>query len=133
VLTDGSVVTRRRQGVVGEHRWGPEEALGKKSGGGAHRGGRATVGRQEVVGVAALNGGGVTPVVVDEGGWVLELERDPGVRRWRPIEGKSSSEGAHRRGVNGGDSRTESGVEEGLRWWKTGEEDAWAMGMNVRR
>jgi hypothetical protein len=24
-------------------------------------------------------------------------------------------------------------MEEGLRWWKTGEEDSWAMGMKVRR
>jgi hypothetical protein len=27
----------------------------------------------------------------------------------------------------------ESGVEEGLQWQKTGEEDAWAMGMKARR
>jgi hypothetical protein len=110
VLTDGSVVTRRRQGVAGEHRWGPEEALGKKSGDGAHRGGRTTVGRQEVVGVAALNGGGVTPVVVDEGGWVLELERDPGVRRWRPLREKAAQ-----RALTGG-GRTAATLERSPAW-----------------
>jgi hypothetical protein len=39
-----------------------------------------------------FNGGGVAPVVIDEGGCVLQLEGDPGVRRRRSIEGKSSSE-----------------------------------------
>jgi hypothetical protein len=34
-------------------------------------------------------------------------------------------------GADGGDARTESGVEEGLRWRETGE-DAWAMGTSVR-
>jgi hypothetical protein len=80
-----------------------------------------------------FNGGGVAPVVVDEGGWVLQLEGDSGVRRRRSIEGKSSSEGRSPEGANDGDARTESGAEEGLRWRKTGEEDAWAMGMNARR
>jgi hypothetical protein len=46
--------------------------------------------------------------------------------KWR------SSAGAHRRGADGGDARTESGVEEGLRWRKTDEEDAWAMGTKAR-
>jgi hypothetical protein len=32
--------------------------------------------------------------------------------------------GAHRRGPDGGDARTVSDAEEGLRWWKTGEVDA---------
>jgi hypothetical protein len=54
VLTGGSAVARRRQGVAGEHRRG-----------------RATVGQREVAGAAAFNGGRVAPVVVDEGGWVL--------------------------------------------------------------
>jgi hypothetical protein len=39
------------------------------------------------------------------------------------IEEWSSSEGA-----DGGDARTESGAEEGLRWCKTGEVNAWVMG-----
>jgi hypothetical protein len=56
-----------------------------------------------------------------------------GVRRRRLIEEWSSSEGAHRKGADGGDTRTESGVEEGLRFQKTGKVDAWAMGTSVRR
>jgi hypothetical protein len=51
-----------------------------------------------------------------------------GVRRRRSIEERSSSEGAHRKGADGGDARMESGAEEGLRWWKAGEVDAWAVG-----
>jgi hypothetical protein len=50
------------------------------------------------------------------------------VRRWRSIEEWSSSEGALTGGANGGDARMESGAEEGLRWWKIGEVDAWEMG-----
>jgi hypothetical protein len=131
-LADGSTVAGRRQGVAGEHRWGPGEAPGKKSGDGAHRGGRATVRRRKMAGAAAFNGGGVALVVVDEGGWVLQLERDPGVRRRWSIEGKSSSEGRSPEGVNNEDARMKPVLEEGLRWRKTGEEDAWAMGTSVR-
>jgi hypothetical protein len=83
--------------------------------------------------VAVFNGGGVAPVVVDEGDWVLQLKGDPGVRNRGPSEGRSSSKGhSPEGGVDGSDARTESGVEEGLRWWKIGEVDAWAMGMSVR-
>jgi hypothetical protein len=94
----GSAVACLWQGVAGEHRWGPGVAPGEKSEDGAHRGGRATMGRREVAGAAVFNDGGVAPVVVNEGGGVLQLEGDPGVRRRRSIEGRSSSEGAHWRG-----------------------------------
>jgi hypothetical protein len=104
-------VAQRQHGVAGEHRWGPWEASGKKSGDGAHRGGRVMVGRREVADAAAFNGGGVAPVVIDEGGWVLQLEGDPVVRRRRSIQGKNSSEGRSPEGANGGDARTESGAE----------------------
>jgi hypothetical protein len=66
---------------------------GKKSGDGAHRDGRVTVGRREAAGAMVFNGGGVAPVVVDVRGGVLQLKRDPGVRRQRSIEGKNNSEG----------------------------------------
>jgi hypothetical protein len=66
------------------------------------------VGRREVAGAAAFNGGGVAPMVVDQGGWVLQLGGDPGVRRRRSIEGKCSSEGRSPEGANSGDTRTES-------------------------
>jgi hypothetical protein len=46
------------------------------------------------------------------------------VRRRQSIEEWSSSEGAHRRGGGSGDARTESSMEEGLQWRKTGEENA---------
>jgi hypothetical protein len=55
------------------------------------------VGRREVADAAD-----VAPVVVDEGGWVQQLEGDPGVRRRRSIEGKSSSKG---RSPEGGERR----------------------------
>jgi hypothetical protein len=100
---------------------------------GAHRNGMPTVRRRKRRRAVAFNGGGVALVVIDERGEVLQLEGDPGVRRRRSIEEWSSSEGARRRGANGGDAWMESGAEEGLRWWKTSEEDAWVMGTNVRR
>jgi hypothetical protein len=53
-LDGGTVGAGRRQGVADEHQWGPGVAPGKKSRDGAHRGGRATVGRQEVAGTAAF-------------------------------------------------------------------------------
>jgi hypothetical protein len=81
--------------------------------------------------VQTESGGGVAPVVVDEGGWVLQLEGDPGVRRRQSIEGKSSSEGRSPEGADGGDARTESSAEEGFRRRKTGEVDVWAMGMKA--
>jgi hypothetical protein len=77
---------------------------------------------------AVFNGGGVAPVVVGECGWVLQLEGDQGVRRRRSIEEQSSSEGAHWKGVDSGDARTESSVGEGLRLGEAGEADAWAVG-----
>jgi hypothetical protein len=104
-------VAHQRQGVAGEQRWGPGVAPGKKSEDGAHRGGRMTVGRREVAGAVAFNSGGVAPVVVDEGGGVLQLEGEPGVRRRRSIEGKSSSEGRSPEG--GGHRRRSDGVRRG--------------------
>jgi hypothetical protein len=71
-----------------------------------------TVGRREAAGAAVFNGGRVAPVVVDEGSWVLQLDRDPGVRRRRSIEGKSSSEGAQRRGGDSGGARQKFDVRE---------------------
>jgi hypothetical protein len=44
-LDGGAVGAGRRQGVAGEHRWGPEVAPGKKIGGGAHPIGGASGGR----------------------------------------------------------------------------------------
>jgi hypothetical protein len=97
-LAGGSAVACRRQGVADEHRWGPGVAPDKEERVRAHRNGGSMVRRCKRRRAAVFNGSGVAPVVIDEGGWVLQLEGDPGVRRRRSIEGKSSSEGAHRRG-----------------------------------
>jgi hypothetical protein len=49
-----AVAAGRRKGVAGEHRWGPGEAPGKKSGDGVHRGGRATMGRRKMAGATVF-------------------------------------------------------------------------------
>jgi hypothetical protein len=46
---------------------------------------------------------------------------------------KIAQRGTHRRGANGGDARTESGAEEGLRRQKTSEVDGWEMGTKAQR
>jgi hypothetical protein len=88
----------RRQGATGEHRWGPREALGKKSGDGAHRGSREMVGRRKAAGAAVFNGGGVASLVVDVRGGVLQHWCVRGKMGLAPIWEWRSSEGAHRRG-----------------------------------
>jgi hypothetical protein len=126
-------VARRWEGVAGYLEESIGEVPGKEERAGAHRNGVPMVRRRKRRLAAAFNGDGVAPMVVDECGEVLQLEGDPGVRRRWSIEDWGSSEGAHRRGADGGDVWTESGAEEGLRWQKTGVEDAWAMGMKERR
>jgi hypothetical protein len=44
------------------------------------------------------------------------------------LRDRAAWRGTHRRGADGGDAQTESVTEEGLRWWETGEVDAWAVG-----
>jgi hypothetical protein len=63
----GSAVSRRRQGVAGEHWWGPGVAPGKEERVGAHRNGGSTARWRKRCQAAVFNGGGVAPVVVDEG------------------------------------------------------------------
>jgi hypothetical protein len=86
------VVARRRQGVARDLEGATGEVPGKKERAGAHRNGGSTARRRKRHQAAVFNDGGISPVVVDKGGWVLQLEGDPGVRRRRSIEGKSSSE-----------------------------------------
>jgi hypothetical protein len=81
-----------------------------------------------VAGAAVFNGGRVTPVVVDEAGWVLQLERDSGVRRQWSIEGKGSSEGRSPEGGGRSPARRR-----GSGGRKPGEVDGWAVGKHVRR
>jgi hypothetical protein len=131
--TQDGTVARRWEGVAGYLEGSIGEVPGKEERAGVHRNGVPTVRRRKQRLAAAFNGDGVAPVVVDECGEVLQLEGDPGVRRQWSIEDWGSLEGAHRRGADGGDVWTESGAEEGLRWRKTGVEDAWVMGMKERR
>jgi hypothetical protein len=77
-LAGSSVVARRWQGVASEHRWGPGVVPGKEEGAGAYRNGGSTARRRKRHRAAVFNNGGVTLVVIDEGGWVLQLEGDPG-------------------------------------------------------
>jgi hypothetical protein len=70
----------------------------------------------------------VAPVVLNECGGVLQLEGDQRGEEAVSIEEWSSSEGAHRKGADGGDARAKSGTEKGFRRQKTGELDTWAMG-----
>jgi hypothetical protein len=68
--------------------------VGHRGGAGQGKGGRGAPERWVNGGATqTASGGGVTPVVVDEGGWVLQLEGDPGVRRRRSIEGKEQLRG----------------------------------------
>jgi hypothetical protein len=110
-------------------------APGKEERVGVHRNGGSTARRRKQRRAAVFNGSGVTPVVVDEGGWVLQLEGDPGVRRRRSIERKSNSQGHSPEGgaADGGNARMESSVEEGFWRWITGEVDAGAMGTKAWR
>jgi hypothetical protein len=83
-LAGSSAVARRWQGVAGEHRWGPGEASGKKSGDGAHRDGRATVGQRKAADA---------PVVVDVRGRVLQHWCGRGKRDLAPIRGMTKLRG----------------------------------------
>jgi hypothetical protein len=86
---DGGVVgTGPQQGATGEHRWGPGVAPGKTSGGGAHRGGRATVGWQEVAGAVAFrweggSGGVVLWLAVEAGEVAVGAASESGMKTWR--------------------------------------------------
>jgi hypothetical protein len=128
VLTGGLAVASRSQGVAGDLEGATGEVPGKEEGARVHRSSGPTVRRRKRRWAAVFNGGGVAPVAVDECGGIRQLEGDQGVRRRQSIEEWSSSVGAHRKGTDGGDTQTESGVEEGLRWWEASEVDAWAVG-----
>jgi hypothetical protein len=128
-----SAAASRRQGVAGDLEGSTGEAPGKEERAGVHQNDGSTAMQCKRHRAAAFNGDRVAPVVVDEGGWVLRLEGDPRVSGSGQLRERAARRGVHRRLVDGGDARTESGVEEGLRWWKTDEVDAWAMGTSVRR
>jgi hypothetical protein len=72
VLTGGSAVAQRRQGVVGDLEGATGKVLGKEEREGAHQNGGSTVRRRKLRRAAVFNGGGVAPVVADVHGGVLQ-------------------------------------------------------------
>jgi hypothetical protein len=92
-FTSGLAVARRWQGVAGDLEGTTGVVPGKEERARVHRNGMPTVRRRKWCQEVAFNGGGIAPVVIDECGEVLQLERDLGVRRRQSIEGWSSSEG----------------------------------------
>jgi hypothetical protein len=77
-LAGGSAVARQWQGVAGDLEGGAGRVPGKEDRVGAHRNDGSTVRRRKRRRAAVFNGGGVTPVVIDKGGWVLQLEETRG-------------------------------------------------------
>jgi hypothetical protein len=71
-------VDRRWQGVAGDLEGATGRVPGKEERVGAHRNGGSTVRQRKWRRAAVFNGGGVAPVVVDKGGWVLQLEETRG-------------------------------------------------------
>jgi hypothetical protein len=133
VLTSGSAVASRWQGVAGGLEGAIGEVPGKEERAGTHQNGGSMVRRRKRRRAAVFNSGGVAPVVIDECGWVLQLEGDQGVRRRWLIDERSSSEGTHWKGVEGGDARTESDVEEGFSGRKPMRWTPGQWGKSVRR
>jgi hypothetical protein len=66
-----SPAARWWQGLAGDLEGATGEVLGKEERAGAHRNGVPMVRRRKRRRAAVFNDGGVAPVVVDKGGWVL--------------------------------------------------------------
>jgi hypothetical protein len=114
VLTGGSAVARRRQGVAGDLEGVTGEVSGKEERTGAHRNGGSTVRWCKRRRAAAFVGGEGAPVVADGGDEVLLLGRGEGVRDLQEILGISSSGRSSPGGmVDGGGARPESTRERG--------------------
>jgi hypothetical protein len=77
-LTDGLAVAQRWQDVAGDLEGATGEVPGKEERVGAHQNGGPTVRRRKRRRAVVFNGGGVAPVVIDECGFVLQLEGDQG-------------------------------------------------------
>jgi hypothetical protein len=78
MLTGGSAVSRRRQGVAGDLEGVTGKVSGKEERAGAHWNGGSTAMREESSGTAAFAGGEGAPVVVVECDEVLQLGRGKG-------------------------------------------------------
>jgi hypothetical protein len=70
-LAGGTTLARQWQGVTEDLERATGEVPGKKERAGAHRNGGSTARRRKRRRMVVFNSGGVAPVVVDEGGWVL--------------------------------------------------------------
>jgi hypothetical protein len=91
MLTGGSTVARRRQGVAGDLEEVTGKVPGKEEGTGAHRKGGSRVRRCKRRRAAAYVGGEGAPVVTGGGDEVLQLDRGEGVRDLQEISGIGSS------------------------------------------
>jgi hypothetical protein len=93
---DGDVMgAGRRQGVAGEHRWGPGVAPGKKIGGRAHPIGGVSGGGQWG---GAVDGGGAGMVVTDDEALALYPGEGESEVRWVKIDRETARSAAHRAG-----------------------------------
>jgi hypothetical protein len=66
-----SPAARWWQGLAGDLKGATGDVLGKEERAGAHQNGVPMVRRRKRRRAAVFNDGGVAPVVVDKGGWVL--------------------------------------------------------------
>jgi hypothetical protein len=126
VLTGGSVVAQRWQGVAGDLEGVTGKVPGKEERVGAHRNGGLTVRRCKRRRAAAFIGGEGAPVVAGGGDEALLLGRGEGVRDLHEISGIGSS-GRSSPG-SGGRRRCSAGIREGegaaggrRRWSRCGE------------
>jgi hypothetical protein len=87
VLTGGSAVARRWQGVAGDLEGVTGKVPGKEERAGAHRNGGSTVGRCKPRRAAAFIDGEGAPVIVGGGDEVLQLGRGEEVRDLQEISG----------------------------------------------
>jgi hypothetical protein len=121
VLTGGSAVARRWQGVVGDLERVTGKVPGRKESAGAHRNGGSMVRRRKRHRAAVFVGGEGAPVGGDGGCGVLQHRRGKGVRKLQEIAGIGSS-GRSSPGSDG-QRRCSAGIREG----------EWAAGGRRRR
>jgi hypothetical protein len=121
VLTGGSAVARRRQGVVGDLEGVTGKVPGRKESAGAHRNGGSMVRWRKRHRAAVFVGGEGAPVGGDGGCGVLQHRRGKGVRKLQEIAGIGSS-GRSSPGSDG-QRRCSAGIREG----------EWAAGGRRRR
>jgi hypothetical protein len=128
VLTGGSAVAQRQQGVAGDLEGVTGKVLGKEERTGVHRNGGSTVRRCQRHRAAAFVNGEGAPVVVGGGDEVLQLGRGEGVRDLQEISGIGSSGRSSPR--SGGRRWCSAGIREGEgaaggQRWRSGCGERW--------